>query len=249
MFIKKPQNGHNNNPNNKNRHQYERFVQLAKEAITAGDTIAGESYYQHADHYWRMMQGSNNENGPRDNNREPNHNRETREPNHNREQRQPRDNNREHTPRESNREHTPRESNHEPRESNNGDREQNTRDNRNPGPRHPHHKQHDKMQPRRNKPNPSSQTIQMDANDHNEPPVISMSFEEKKVTKSAPSQNDQTNVQSTASKKVADQIAHDLPQFLKKAPVKRAPKVIDDSTKTKPVKKENKNVGQTESES
>jgi hypothetical protein len=35
---------------------YERYVALAREAATAGDAVQTEHWYQHAEHYFRMMQ-------------------------------------------------------------------------------------------------------------------------------------------------------------------------------------------------
>ena len=37
------------------RRNYERYVALAREAATAGDAIQTEHWYQHAEHYLRMM--------------------------------------------------------------------------------------------------------------------------------------------------------------------------------------------------
>jgi hypothetical protein len=34
---------------------YERYVALAKEAASKGDTIEAENCYQHAEHYFRVM--------------------------------------------------------------------------------------------------------------------------------------------------------------------------------------------------
>jgi hypothetical protein len=34
---------------------FERYVALAREAVAAGDRIAAENYYQHAEHYFRIM--------------------------------------------------------------------------------------------------------------------------------------------------------------------------------------------------
>ncbi|HEX7969784.1 MAG TPA: DUF4167 domain-containing protein [Stellaceae bacterium] len=34
---------------------FERYVALAREAASAGDRIAAENFYQHAEHYFRMM--------------------------------------------------------------------------------------------------------------------------------------------------------------------------------------------------
>jgi hypothetical protein len=48
-----------NGPNVKIRgtpHQiFERYVALAREASTSGDRVAAENLYQHADHYFRVM--------------------------------------------------------------------------------------------------------------------------------------------------------------------------------------------------
>jgi Domain of unknown function (DUF4167) len=37
------------------RRNYDRYIALAKEAYTRGDTIEMENCYQHAEHYFRMM--------------------------------------------------------------------------------------------------------------------------------------------------------------------------------------------------
>lgn len=34
---------------------FERYIALAREAAAAGDRIAAENYYQHAEHYFRIM--------------------------------------------------------------------------------------------------------------------------------------------------------------------------------------------------
>ena len=48
-----------NGPNVKIRgssHQiFERYVALAREASSSGDRVAAENFYQHADHYFRVM--------------------------------------------------------------------------------------------------------------------------------------------------------------------------------------------------
>lgn len=36
-------------------HVYEKYMQLARDANTAGDRVAAENYLQHAEHYWRIM--------------------------------------------------------------------------------------------------------------------------------------------------------------------------------------------------
>ena len=42
---------------------FERYVALAREAVTSGDRIAAENLYQHAEHYFRIM-NANGEGGP-----------------------------------------------------------------------------------------------------------------------------------------------------------------------------------------
>ena len=37
---------------------FERYVVLAREAAIAGDRVAAENFHQHADHYFRVSQGS-----------------------------------------------------------------------------------------------------------------------------------------------------------------------------------------------
>jgi uncharacterized protein DUF4167 len=52
-----------NGPNVKIRgtaHQiFERYVALAREASTSGDRVAAENLYQHAEHYFRVMNAGN----------------------------------------------------------------------------------------------------------------------------------------------------------------------------------------------
>jgi hypothetical protein len=52
-----------NGPNVKirgNPHQiFERYVALAREASTSGDRVAAENLYQHAEHYFRIMNAAN----------------------------------------------------------------------------------------------------------------------------------------------------------------------------------------------
>jgi hypothetical protein len=45
---------------------FERYVALAREAATSGDRIAAENLYQHAEHYFRIMNvtGEANQHGP-----------------------------------------------------------------------------------------------------------------------------------------------------------------------------------------
>jgi len=37
------------------KRNYERYIELARAAISAGDAIEGENLYQHAEHYFRTM--------------------------------------------------------------------------------------------------------------------------------------------------------------------------------------------------
>ena len=37
------------------RRNYDRYVALAQAELQAGDRVAAESYYQHAEHYFRMF--------------------------------------------------------------------------------------------------------------------------------------------------------------------------------------------------
>lgn len=61
-----PQRGQSldsNGPNVKIRgtpHQiFERYITLAREASTSGDRVAAENLYQHAEHYFRVMNAAN----------------------------------------------------------------------------------------------------------------------------------------------------------------------------------------------
>src|SRR6266478_2213374 len=38
---------------------FERYVALAREAATGGDRVAAENFYQHAEHYFRIMNAAN----------------------------------------------------------------------------------------------------------------------------------------------------------------------------------------------
>jgi uncharacterized protein DUF4167 len=43
-------------PNSHNaRRNYERYLALAQAEVQAGDRVAAENYYQHAEHYFRLM--------------------------------------------------------------------------------------------------------------------------------------------------------------------------------------------------
>jgi len=39
------------------RVRYEKYVELARAAALAGDVVETENYYQHAEHYFRLMRG------------------------------------------------------------------------------------------------------------------------------------------------------------------------------------------------
>jgi hypothetical protein len=39
-------------------HVYEKYLQLARDANSAGDRVAAENYLQHAEHYWRIMEAN-----------------------------------------------------------------------------------------------------------------------------------------------------------------------------------------------
>ena len=44
-----------------NAHQnYERYLALAREAMSNGDRIEAENFYQHAEHYFRVMRDRTN---------------------------------------------------------------------------------------------------------------------------------------------------------------------------------------------
>ena len=42
-------------PNQNARNNYERYTTMAKDAARRGDVIEAENYYQHAEHYFRVM--------------------------------------------------------------------------------------------------------------------------------------------------------------------------------------------------
>ena len=43
------------------RRQYERYVALAHSAVLSGDAVEAQNYYQHAEHYFRVMRGQDNQ--------------------------------------------------------------------------------------------------------------------------------------------------------------------------------------------
>ena len=51
--VRRPQNGAGNA-----RQQYERYLARAREAQLTGDAVEVENWYQHAEHYFRMMKGA-----------------------------------------------------------------------------------------------------------------------------------------------------------------------------------------------
>jgi Domain of unknown function (DUF4167) len=48
------------------KRNYERYVALARDAASAGDSIESENYYQHAEHYLRTMREHAEGRGGRD---------------------------------------------------------------------------------------------------------------------------------------------------------------------------------------
>lgn len=44
-------------------HVAEKYIQLARDAQTSGDPVAAENYYQHAEHYFRVINAQNQTNG------------------------------------------------------------------------------------------------------------------------------------------------------------------------------------------
>lgn len=46
--------GRSDNPANSKK-SYERYVELARAAASSGDVVESEYYYQHADHYFRLL--------------------------------------------------------------------------------------------------------------------------------------------------------------------------------------------------
>ena len=50
----RPRGPHNGGAQNA-RQSYERYLALARAEVLAGDIVAAENYFQHAEHYFRMM--------------------------------------------------------------------------------------------------------------------------------------------------------------------------------------------------
>src|SRR5580692_8393264 len=63
QMPQRSQSHDSNGPNVKIRgtpHQiFERYITLAREASTSGDRVAAENLYQHAEHYFRVMNAAN----------------------------------------------------------------------------------------------------------------------------------------------------------------------------------------------
>jgi hypothetical protein len=47
--------GRGQNDQGNAKRNYERYMELARAAVSAGDPIEGENLYQHAEHYFRAM--------------------------------------------------------------------------------------------------------------------------------------------------------------------------------------------------
>ena len=76
---RRPQNSGSNNNHNPNRtfdsngpeikirgsaaHVYEKYLQLARDANSAGDRVMAENYLQHAEHYFRIINQINEASG------------------------------------------------------------------------------------------------------------------------------------------------------------------------------------------
>ncbi len=53
------------------RQVMEKYLALARDATTAGDRITAEGYFQHADHYYRVMTANGRDPGERENRTQP----------------------------------------------------------------------------------------------------------------------------------------------------------------------------------
>ncbi len=53
------------------RQVMERYLALAREATSAGDRITAEGYFQHADHYYRVMTANGRDPGEREDRTQP----------------------------------------------------------------------------------------------------------------------------------------------------------------------------------
>lgn len=52
-------NGSSGNGGGNAHRNYEKYLALAREAALSGDTVEMENCYQHAEHYFRVMRGTN----------------------------------------------------------------------------------------------------------------------------------------------------------------------------------------------
>ncbi len=52
---KSPRNGQRSRSPTNHRQNFDRYTALARTALSNGDTIEAENYYQHAEHYFRQM--------------------------------------------------------------------------------------------------------------------------------------------------------------------------------------------------
>ena len=65
----RPETNRNNGPavRGNARQVMEKYLALARDATTAGDRITAEGYFQHADHYYRVMTADDRDPGEREN--------------------------------------------------------------------------------------------------------------------------------------------------------------------------------------
>ena len=58
-FYKKANGDTSRKTNSTAKETYEKYIMLADQSVTKGDCIDAEIFYQHAEHYLRLMNGSN----------------------------------------------------------------------------------------------------------------------------------------------------------------------------------------------
>ncbi|MGT2480618.1 DUF4167 domain-containing protein [Methylobacterium oryzae CBMB20] len=46
------------------QHIADKYAQLARDALAAGDPVAAENYFQHGEHYFRIVSGAQDQNRP-----------------------------------------------------------------------------------------------------------------------------------------------------------------------------------------
>ena len=60
--VRNPNNQNNNDRPQQRRNQtaenYNKYMNMAKDAMASSDSIAAETWYQHAEHYYRTMNAS-----------------------------------------------------------------------------------------------------------------------------------------------------------------------------------------------